>query len=98
MELAIPEGQKPAIAADLLADARDSWGQQSKERVRVSPMQIDIERVLRQMGEQPVLKHLTDDGLFAVDVAFPGTASGCCSLSVLIPVPLKTGPVPLKSG
>lgn len=72
-ELEMPEGRKPAMPADLLLDAREDWVQQTKDLVTVSALQRDVERVLRLMGEHPTLEHVTDDGLFAVDLAFPGT-------------------------
>lgn len=73
MELESPERQKPAIPADLLSEARAAW-QRLAKAVTVSDLQADVERVLRRMGEDPSLEYFTDDGFFAVDLAFPGSA------------------------
>lgn len=50
MELEMPEGQKPAVAADLLSDARESWREKAAD-ITVSALQTSVERVLKMMGE-----------------------------------------------
>lgn len=79
MELRMGEGQKPAVAAEMLVDAREAWVQQTREG-RVSAVHRDVERVFRLIGEEPSVEYVTDDGFFAIDLAFPGTASCCGSL------------------
>lgn len=74
LELEMPEGQKPAMPADLLSSARDAWMEQARN-VSVSKLQRDVERELRLIGQQPSVEYLTDDGFFSIDLAFPGAAS-----------------------
>jgi hypothetical protein len=71
MDVDMPEGQKPVIPQDLLQKARTSWKDAAKH-VHISLLQSDVERVLKRMGEQPAVEYLTDDGLFSIDLAFPG--------------------------
>lgn len=64
-------GVQLPMPAGLLTHAHNEWLESAK-RVRVSELQKDVSRVLRNLGNPHEIERLTEDQLFSLDMALEG--------------------------
>ena len=89
MELDHP-GAARTIPAELMQQAQATW-MSTARNVRISQLHADMSQLLTAMGIVHTVEHLTEGGLFSLDLAIPGEqachrrhgGSGMSPLSVM---------------
>lgn len=82
MLLKHPE-EKLAIGGSLLEEAREAWVENTRERTTEGPasgFQLHVSSTLSTLGIQHDVEHITEDGLFALDIRLHGTLALTLSL------------------